>query len=262
MMRFICIVFTLLELLTPGICTGQTAIVQVQPSVEDRFPKRIGNLRFSATTLHLGDVLNNQLRTDTIKMYNAWNSPLTISSGLTLPDYMKMNIVPAKLGPSEEGMIIINYDAAKKQEFGFVFERLLLITNDALQGDKNLNITASIKEYFPPPVPGDTVAPQRVRVPETSHYIGPVTQGDKKTHGFTVFNDGQKDLIIHHAKTDCGCVSVEIPVKTVPPGSSAVINLEFDSFGKDGDVFVEVIVFVNDPVQPEIRFRLQADVRK
>lgn len=261
-MRLLFLFYFLPGFLMPAIVTAQAAIVNVPPSVEDRFPKRIGNLRLSATTLHLGDVYNNQLRIDTISMYNAWNSVMNISSGLTLPDYLKMNIIPAKLGPGEEGMIIISYDVAGKNEFGFVFERLLLITNDALQGDKNLNITASIKEYFPSPVPGDTVAPQRARVPETSHYLGPITQGDKKKHGFMVFNDGQKDLIIHHAKTDCGCVSAEIPVKTVPPGSGAVINLEFDSFGKDGDVFVEVIVFVNDPLQPELRFRLQADVRK
>ncbi len=105
---------------------AQSSIVNAEPSLDDRFPKRIGGLRFSQTTLQLGTVFNNETRNDTIRLYNNSDQVLTLSPGANLPVYIKLQVVPGKLEPSQEGMLVISWFAAGRNEFGFVFDRILL----------------------------------------------------------------------------------------------------------------------------------------
>lgn len=232
------------------------------PTLEDNFPKRIGGLRFSATTLHLGNILNNIERLDTIKVYNNSGNPISISSAMKLPDFMKLDIQPAKVEANSVGLIIISYSASLRKEFGFVLDRIMLNTNDREQPEKNLNITATINEYFPPTDLSDTLLPPKGRMTENSFNFGKIQQGEKAVHDYLLFNDGQRDLVIHHSKTNCGCIKSEFSKNLVIPGDSAFVSLEFDSFGKEGEISNEIVIFVNDPAKPEIRLTMQGEVWK
>ncbi len=242
--------------------SAQNGIVRTEPTLEDRFPKRIGGLRFSQTTLHLGDVYNNANRMDTIQLYNNSDAPLTLSISSKLPDQIKASIEPSKLEPASEGIIVVQYDATKQKEFGFNFDRIILHTNDTEMPEKNINITLSIKEYFPPADPGDTLIAQKARLAESTYNFGRLQQGEKARHDYIIFNDGQRDLKIHHAKNTCGCIKTSFSKNIIAPGDSALASIEFDSFGKDGSTSNESVIFVNDPSQPELRLIIQGDVWK
>ena len=241
---------------------SQNGIVHTEPTLEDRFPKRIGGLRLSNTTLHLGDVYSNENRIDTILLYNNSDVPLTLSIGSKLPDHIMASIEPSKIEPASEGILILHYDAGKLKEFGFIFDRIMLHTNDPEMPDKNINITLSIKEYFPPADPSDTLISQKVRIPERTYNFGRIQQGEKARHDYLIFNDGQKDLKIHQAKNTCGCIKTSFSKNIIAPGDSSLATIEFDSFGKDGSTSNESLIFVNDPSQPEIRLIIKGDVWK
>jgi len=236
--------------------------VNTAPTLEDNFPKRIGGLRFSETTLHLGTILNNAEITDTIKVYNNSEGPISLSISNKLPDYLKLDIQPAKVESNAQALIIVSYSASLRKEFGFVLDRIMLNTNDREQPEKNLNITATMKEYFPPNASSDSLLPAKVRIAESSFNFGKIQQGEKAVHDYVFFNDGQHDLLIHHSKTNCGCVRSEFSKQLISPGDSAFVSLEFDSFGKEGDISNEVTIFVNDPVKPEIKLTIQGAVWK
>ncbi len=242
--------------------SAQRNTVPGEPTLEDRFPKRIGELRFSKTTVHLGTVFNNEIKVDTILLYNNAETPLTLTLTEKLPAYLTMEVKPSKLEPAAEGLIIIRYDASLRKEFGFHFERVMLNTNDAEMAEKNINITLTIKEYFPPADPTDTLASQKARIPESTYNFGRIQQGEKARHDFVIINDGQRELKIHHAKNDCGCIKTSFSKNILAPGDSSIATVEFDSFGKDGANSNETLIFINDPAQPEIRLTILGDVWK
>ncbi len=243
-------------------CPAQTGMVDTKGTIEDRFPKKIGGMRFSETTLHIGSVLNNETRTDSIHIYNNSVGAITLSTSSKIPNHLKLEFKPLKLEPGSEGLLIVSYAAALRNEFGFVFDRIILQTNDAVQPEKNINITATIKEYFPVSDPADTLLIQKAIVAESAFNFGRIQQGEKAHHDFVIFNGGQHNLIVHHAKSNCGCIRTSFSKNTVAPGDSAIVTVEFDSFGKVGAISNEVLVFISDPAKPEIRFTIQGDVWK
>ncbi len=257
--------FPVLFIVLSMFCTAllaQPAVVQSPGSLEDRFPKRIGGLRFSEITLRLGQVYTNETRVDTIHVLNSTAASIAISPGLKVPDHIKLKISPEKLDAGKEGMFIISYSGALRKEFGFVLDRIMLKTTDPTQADKNINITATIKEYFPVLNPADSLLVPRLRISEMSHNFGRVQQGEKVKHEFVVFNDGQKELILHQAKSNCGCIKSSFSKALVPPGESSVLSIEFDSFGKEGSIPKDVVVYANDPKQSELTINILAEVWK
>lgn len=261
-MKIKIILFLGLLLCSSLILSAQQTLVQGEPTLEDRFPKRIGELRFSKTTAHLGTIFNNEIKVDTILLFNGGEQPLSIALGEKLPDYLKVELSPSKLEPGSQGIILLRYDANFRKEFGFHFERVILRTNDTEMAEKNINITLSIKEYFPPPDPTDTLISQKARTPESTYNFGRIQQGDKARHDFVIYNDGQRELKIHHAKNVCGCIKTSFSKNLIAPGDSSIATVEFDSFGKEGSNSNETLIFLNDPAQPEIRFTIMGDVWK
>lgn len=241
---------------------SQGEIVNVKGTIEDRFPKRIGALRFSETTIHLGEVYNNQEISDTIKVYNNSDAAITISNTIKLPAHLKIDIQPLKVESLAEALVIVSYSTSGPEEFGFVLDRIILQTNDTESPDKHINITANIKEYFPPVDSTDTLAIQKARVPEKIFNFGRIQQGEKSLHDFLIINDGQKELIVHHAKTNCGCIKTTFSKNSIAPGDSAIVSMQFDSFGKEGEISKEVSIYVNDPLQPRINLVMKGDVWK
>jgi hypothetical protein len=64
--------------------------------------------------------------------------------------------------------------------------------------------------------------------------FGTITQGEVVSTSFKFKNVGQSDLIISSAQGSCGCTVPEWPKEPIKPGSEGVINVKFDSNGKQG----------------------------
>jgi hypothetical protein len=64
--------------------------------------------------------------------------------------------------------------------------------------------------------------------------FGQITQGEVVSTSFRFKNVGQSDLIISSAQGSCGCTVPEWPKEPIKPGEEGVIDVTFDSNGKQG----------------------------
>lgn len=77
------------------------------------------------------------------------------------------------------------------------------------------------------------------------HDFGTITEGEKVSYAFRFTNAGNADLLIRAAQGSCGCTVPEFPKDPVKPGSSGVINVTFDSSGKEGQQMKTVTLISN-----------------
>ncbi|MCU0435990.1 MAG: DUF1573 domain-containing protein [Bacteroidia bacterium] len=77
------------------------------------------------------------------------------------------------------------------------------------------------------------------------HDFGTITQGDRVKCVFKFTNVGGSDLIISSANGSCGCTVPDYPKKPITPGQDGVINVEFNSEGKKGEVSKTVTLVTN-----------------
>ncbi|MDF1499772.1 MAG: DUF1573 domain-containing protein [Anaerolineales bacterium] len=94
--------------------------------------------------------------------------------------------------------------------------------------------------------------------------LGELINGEVKTLEVTVRNAGTGDLIIEAVTTSCGCTSASVEPSTIRPGGEGILHIEYDSGAHgpeaNGPVMRQIFIASNDPDQPEIEFRLTADV--
>ena len=245
----------LLSILVSDLCYAQT--ISAPPTINDQYAKKIGNLRLSESTINFGKVLTNESRQDTIRILNSGKVAMNLDVNGS-NNYSSVLISKNKLAPEETGTIIVSYNFAKRDDYGFILDRILINTNDTDQPQKNINVSATIQEYFSP---SDTLLP-KARIPETIFSYGTITAGQKSNHDFLISNDGVKPLIIRKVKSTCGCIKTSVTKSEIQPGETGIVHVEFDSFGKDGKDSRTINVFLNDPMMPEVKLEVSGTVLK
>lgn len=240
---------------------AQKTIISSEGTLHDKFSKKLGSLMFSASALKMGRIKNNVSKTDTIKFFNAGNKTLNLSLG-KIPSHLSVKLKSPTIEANTESWIEVAYDAAKKNDYGFVLDRFELITNDSVQPKKVLTVTATLEEYFPVMTAEDSTLAPVAHWSETVFDYGKIKQGDKVTHEFVVHNNGKKDLIIHKSKTSCVCLKTTISKNTVAAGDSSMVKVEFDSFGKEGKDSRKLDVYLNDYQKSAVTIEMKGEVYK
>lgn len=77
------------------------------------------------------------------------------------------------------------------------------------------------------------------------HDFGTIIEGEKVSFAFNFKNVGRGDLVIRAAQGSCGCTVPEYPKEAVKPGESGVINVTFNSEGKEGEQMKTIDVISN-----------------
>jgi hypothetical protein len=224
---------------------GFTAMSQ-EKTVKDLYPNLVGNLRFNISQLNFQNVNNTDTKTDTLKLYNEWSKPMNLSFA-TLPDYIICKAVPEILKPQQKGYVLIAYNAAKRNDFGFIYDRFSINTNDSLQAEKSISISVNIVEDFSKLTPAQLANAAKITIDSITFDFGTIKQGDKIEHDFTFKNTGKSDLIIRKTKGSCGCTVGTPDKSTLKPGESSAIHVTFNSAGKSGHQSKTVTITSNDP---------------
>jgi len=92
--------------------------------------------------------------------------------------------------------------------------------------------------------------------------FGKIKEGTVVTHDFKLNNDSRKALKIRDVTASCGCTVPKIKDKSLLPGESTVIEVQFKSKGYSGPVMQYVYVDTDNLDNPIIRFIIKADVNK
>jgi hypothetical protein len=91
--------------------------------------------------------------------------------------------------------------------------------------------------------------------------FGTVSKGDKIKATFEVQNVGTAPLEISQVRPTCGCTVAEKPAHPIAPGASDKIVADVDTAAFTGPISKVVVVFSNDPTNPQMGLVIKADVK-
>jgi cytochrome c553 len=90
--------------------------------------------------------------------------------------------------------------------------------------------------------------------------FGKVAEGATVRHIFQILNKGGKTLVIKEAKSTCDCTIAKLKQNSVPPGGTVNLEVAMDTTMKEGLIHKDILVTSNDPVHPQAKISVAANV--
>ena len=226
----------------------------------DLYPTSIGNLKLKSNHIAFNNMLTSETKTDSMKIYNAWGHPMDISFE-QIPPHLKVSCSTKQLKEKGEAYIIVTYDGSKKNDFGLVYDRIAIRTNDATQPMKILNISARISQDFSNLSERDLKKAPKLSFLNTTYDFGTVAPGTVITYDFNFTNEGKKVLNILKVKTSCGCTTTKLDTKSYKKKKGGSITAVFNTRGRKGRQHKTITVITNDPRNPQITLTIKGELK-
>ena len=87
------------------------------------------------------------------------------------------------------------------------------------------------------------------------HDFGKIKEGEKVSHTFKFKNTGTNPLVLSSVKPSCGCTVPNWSKDPIAPGQDGVIEVTFDSEGRQGTQHKSITVMANtDPKVTVLKF--------
>ncbi|GAA4832433.1 DUF1573 domain-containing protein [Algivirga pacifica] len=234
--------------------------VTPQPKgLRDLYGMDLGNIRVKSNHISMGNVTKGQIETGTLTLYNDSKQPIQLFPGKsTLPEHLTMRISKEVIAPADTATIIVDYNSADKNDWGFVFDYIRLATNDPLEAEKRINVSANIKEDFSSISEGD---PTPTLVFETEkHNFGNISAKSKQEFTFNLTNKGNDVLILHKVKPSCGCTASDIGKKVLQPNESTTLKIVYTAPAYSGPQRKAITIISNDPKKSETTLWIEATI--
>jgi hypothetical protein len=231
-----------------------------EKTIEDYYPKTIGELRLQSNHLPFTRVYNTQVKIDTLKIYNASDQILKLSFQ-NVPEYLKLRVSPDELRPKEKGLIIGEYEGRKVNDWGFIVNRVsMLINGEDIRGNY-ITISAKVEEDFSHLTDKERENAPKIVIEEKNFNFGKVSSSQKQVEKKFVFkNVGKSDLIIRKIRTTCGCTTANLEKEVVKPGESSSFKAVFNFGSRKGIQRKSIYVISNDPSTPEVRLTISGEI--
>lgn len=234
-------------------------VLQKPKTMEDEYPVKMEGLRLADSHLAFTKLAPNENKMTEIKVWNNSDQPLT-PAFINVGSHLQIAAVPATIEPGQTGLIQANYDAAKKNDWGFVTDQIYVIFDGQKKYTNRLTVSATIAEDFSNLSETELSNAPMISFDSKEFDFGTVGQGTKVEHDYIVTNNGEENLIIRKVKASCGCTAVN-PAKTIlAKGESTTIHATFDSRGKSGRQQKTITVISNDPKQSNLILRISGTV--
>ncbi len=177
-----------------------------------------------------------------------------------IPECLNIVAEPSKLAPGEKGVISADYDAAKRNDWGFLINRVNVEVNGVSERNYRLTVSANIEEDFSSLTPEELANAPVLVIDNPEFNFETLKQGEKVEHEFVIKNDGKSDLYIRSLKASCGCTAVQPEKKVIAPGESIKIKVIFNSAGRVGTQNKNVTIITNDPKNSKAIFWIKGNV--
>jgi hypothetical protein len=221
-------------------------VVPKEPSIEEKYPGKIGELRVKTKHASFSKVYLDETKTRNIDIINTGKEHVSISF-TSIPAHLMVDARPNKLAPGETGKIAIKYDANLKNDWGHVIDRFNVLTNGKSVSDGIVTVTATIEEDFSKLTPGEKANAPGIEFEESVFNFGKLKNGESVEKEFVFKNTGKRDLVIRKISSSCGCTVVKPAADVIKPGESSSLKVKFNSKGKHGRQNLAVTVITNDP---------------
>ncbi|MCX6229164.1 MAG: DUF1573 domain-containing protein [Bacteroidia bacterium] len=212
----------------------------------DLYPIDFGAARLSADELSFVRIKDHEVSSDTLKVFNPGTSPLTINFKI-IPPHLNLKTIPSTIAPKGKGVIIVTFNAAKKQEYGFMTNRIYLGFNQKEQYKDAIKVSATIEEDFSKLSDEEIANAPRIELNCKIFDFKELAEGESASYTFILSNKGKKPLIIRSITASCGCTTAKPSSNVLAPGSTTDLKVTFDSQGKLGIQNKVLTVITNDP---------------
>jgi hypothetical protein len=246
--------------------TNGTTILHLEGRVEPRektlqelYPRTIGALRVKTNHLSFSRMKTNDVETKELELVNDTDNPVTVGFR-RIPSHIKAIPEPETIPAKGRGKLIVTYNAAGANTYGFTSHRIYFSLNGSQDYRASLGVSATIEEDFSKLTPEQLANAPVAVFPEKSHDFGTMKQGERKDHTFNLKNEGKSELIIRNIRSSCGCTAVAPSRKVLAPGESAPVKVTFDSRGKRGRQSKSITIITNDPKTPTNILRVSCNV--
>jgi hypothetical protein len=237
-----------------------------EKTVKDYYPKELGELRLETNHFAFVTVYTDQIKKDTLKIYNSSDSDMKIDFN-DIPEYLKLEVKPAVIKPGKKGYVIGTYDGAKVNDWGFITSRVVVLINGkpVIKDNKEeyITISAKIEENFSNLTKKEIENAPKIVFEDISFDFGKIKSKEKIEHDFKFKNEGKSDLIIRKVKSTCGCTTV-FPKKgegmVIKPGESNSVKVIFNPQGRKGMQNKSIYVINNDPKKSNIRLIIKGEI--
>lgn len=215
-----------------------------------------GAIKLMQQSLNLGSVKNTQAIEKTIEIINSGSQLATVTA-LSPSPHITVKVEPAQLAKDQKGKIIISYNAAKKNDWGFVNDEIALEINEKVEG--KIQVTANISEDFTAYNGNFKEAPV-IALSEKSADLTDILPNYRQSHEFYIQNEGQSDLIIRKIKCSDKNTTANVAKQIVKPGKKVKVTLDFMT-PKPG-LITKIIQFTtNDPKNPITTYKLNGKTK-
>jgi hypothetical protein len=204
-----------------------------------------------------GDIPGEGKVTHDFIIYNTGDDALIIkdvraSCGCTAAKPEKNKLLP---GESTKINVQFNTFGRTGQQQKYVY----ISSNDQNTPELRLSFTANIIDVNHL---SDKSAGPRLKFDYTSHDFGTVNEGKVVDWTVNFKNVGNKDLEIKNVQTSCGCTAAVVSGKSLKPGETGSLRIEFDSTNKTGKTSKTISVDSNDSEEPLQSIIITADIIK
>ena len=250
--------------------TTEATILSVQGKViprprkpADDYPDLLGSFRMVSRYLNFGDVTTEKPVKKEYTIYNQSDTAVVIQKLFYNQDFMKVSIDPMTIAPKSKSKVHIEYDPNKRNDFGYVHDRIELLTNDSKMAIKNIYVAATISKYFPQTYTAEERAKlPKIKFDKTVHDFGTIKPGEKVNTIFIIKNEGGDNLNIYKVKPSCGCTIGELDKKVLKPGEETKLHITFDTAGKEGIQEKHINIYCNDPANFNMVLTIKAKIAK
>ena len=223
------------------------------------YPFAYGALKFKTNHLAFGEIKTNQIKTDSFAVYNDGASPVSIGFP-ELPAFLSAKAKPEVLNPGNEGFIIVRFDGSKRGDWGGLFDKLTLVTNDEQQPQKVLNISSNIIQDYSHLSAKELAKAPKFQFKSTTYDFGTIKQGSIIEFDFEFVNIGKSPLQIHRVRASCGCTASSPEKMLVKKNQKSKIHTSFNSAGRNGRQHLTINFISNDASQPDLVLTITGNV--
>lgn len=229
-------------------------------SANEEFEVTNGALLSKVSTFNIGKIfINKENGYKSFDIKNGGKTDLTFGT-ITAPPYIVVQ-TPPKLKAGESGIILIQYNAQKKNSYGFVSDNIEINTNDAVQPVKAFSVFATIEEYFPALTAKTIEEAPVLKLENADIKFGEMAQTSTLNQSVVIRNTGKSTLSIRALQPNCTCITADAESKEIKPGASSTIKISFAPKGRPGIQNKSIAVYSNDPQNPVQRITLAGNVR-
>jgi len=224
-------------------------VIPRQKTIEDNYLFSIGNLKLKTNVLTFNRIKNTETKVDTFWFFNSSKSKMKLTFD-KLPAWVDISENNFVIKSKSEKPVVITYYGNKRNDWGLLFDKILIKTNDDTLKEKLFYVQAQIEEDFSILSSDQLKNSPIISVDSIEFNFGEVREGSPIKHDFIISNKGFSDLILRKIQPSCGCTTLQVPSNIIKPCESMPITVYFMTSGRQGEQHKTISLITNDPNKP------------